>query len=365
MRKGAPNSNGDIIAVTSAVTVFSPLDQTLQLGKHSWSPATLAKAIQLGVEIASYERAAQLFDEFTQLPMSKSSMQRVVSRYGKKVADQFESEAAALMKVPRKEEEVTWRTPPEPDSTYMNVSIDGVMVNLIDEGWGPRGTPTKITTISAVEPVIDDETGEISVQLTRHSYRAGLWEAPAFANHLWVESCRRGLEKAQYLMSVNDGAPWIWAVVFLCFARCTQILDWWHAVQRLWSIAHVAFADDPTAAHLWVEAQKRLLAQSQLRQVIHHVRLLFPRTQPLPDPVRKAVAYYFHNRWRMVYRHFRAAGYPIGSGTVESACKLVVQQRMKQPGMRWRRANAQAMLALRSALFSDRWCLLHDALKAA
>lgn len=348
--------------MTSVVTVFSPLDQTLQLGDHSWSPATLAKAIQLGVEIASYERAARLFGAFTGLPMSKSSMQRLATGYGTKVADQFEAEAEEMMKVLRKEEaEVTWRTVPEPDSTHMNVSIDGVMVNLIDEGW----KETKITAISAVEPVIDDETGEISVQLTRHSYRAGLWEAPAFANHLWVESWRRGLEKAQHLMSVNDGAPWIWAVVFLCFARCTQILDWWHAVQRLWTIAHVAFAEDPTAAHIWVEAQKRLLAQSQLRQVIHHVRLLFPRTQPLPDPVRKAVAYYCHNRWRMYYRHFRAAGYPIGSGTVESACKLVVQQRMKQPGMRWRRANAQAMLALRTALFSDRWHLLHDALKAA
>ena len=361
MRKGAPELNGGIIAVTSAVTVFSPLDQTLQLGGNSWSPATLAKAIQLGVEIASYERAARLFGEFTHLSMSKSSMQRLVTRYGTKVANQFEAEAEAMMKVPSKEEEVTWRTPPEPDSTHMNVSIDGVMVNLIDEGW----KETKITTISAVEPVIDDETGEISVQLTRHSYRAGLWEAPAFANHLWVESWRRGLEKAKHLMSVNDGAPWIWAVVFLCFARCTQILDWWHAVQRLWAIANIAFADDATAANAWVEAQKRLLAQSQLRQVIHNVRRLLPRTQPLPDPVRKAVVYYFHNRWRMVYGHFRAAGYPIGSGTVESACKLVVQQRMKQPGMRWRRANAQAMLALRSALFSDRWCLLHDALKAA
>lgn len=344
--------------MTSVVTVFFPLDQTLQLGEHHWSPATLANAIQLGVEIASYERAARLFGAFTQLSMSKSSLQRLVSSYGQKVAGQFAAEAEAMVKVPSKEAEVTWRTTPKPDSPLMNVSIDGVMVNLIGEGW----KETKITTISAVEPVVDEETGEVAVQLTRHSYRAGLWEAPVFANHLWVESCRRGLEKAQHLISVNDGAAWIWAVVFLCFARCTQILDWWHAVQRLWAIAHVAFVEDATAA-AWVDTQKRLLAQSQLRQVIHNVRLLFPRTQSLPEPVRKAVAYYCHNRWRMVYRQFRAAGCPIGSGTVESACKLVVQQRMKQPGMRWRRNNADAMLALRSALFSDRWHLLQDALK--
>ena len=293
--------------------------------------------------------------------MSKSSMHHLVTSYGQKVVDGFAAEAEAMVKVASKEEEVTWRNGPDPDSPLMNISMDGVMVNLIGEGW----TETKITAISAVEPEIDAETGAMTVRLTRHSYRAGLWEAPVFANHLWVESCRRGLEKAQHLMSVNDGAAWIWAIVFLCFARCTQILDWWHAVQRLWTIANLAFAEDAAAAAAWVEIQKRLLANSQLRQVLHNVRRLFPRTQPLPDPVRKAVAYYGHNRWRMYYRHFRDAGCPIGSGTVESACKLVVQQRMKQSGMRWRRKNAQAMLALRSALFSDRWHLLHDALKTA
>jgi hypothetical protein len=57
----------------------------------------------------------------------------------------------------------------------------------------------------------------------------------------------------------------------------------------------------------------------------------------------------------MRYRRFRQAGYPLGSGTVESACKVVVQQRMKQAGMRWSRKGAQAMLALRCALLSDRW----------
>lgn len=361
MPKGAPKSSGGIITVTSVVTVFFPLDQTLRLGQHHWSPATLAKAIQLGTEVASYRRAAQLFVDFTHLPLSKSSLHHLVSSYGQQVAAHLEAEATAMVQVPRQEEEVTWREVPDPDSPLMNVSIDGVMVHLLGEGW----KETKIAAISAVEPAVDPETGELEVRLTQHSYRAGLWEAPAFAHHLWAESCRRGLDKAQHLMSVNDGAAWIWAVVFLCFARCTQILDWWHAVQRLWTIANLAFPADVTAARTWVEAQKRLLAHSQLRHVIHNVRLLFPRTHLLPEPVRKAVAYYFHNRQRMYYRHFRAAGCPIGSGTVESACKLVVQQRMKQPGMRWRRSNAQAMLALRSALFSDRWSLLHEALYAA
>lgn len=57
----------------------------------------------------------------------------------------------------------------------------------------------------------------------------------------------------------------------------------------------------------------------------------------------------------MDYICYRQAGYPVGSGSVESGCKVVVQQRMKQAGMRWSREGAQAMLALRCLLLSDRW----------
>lgn len=337
--------------MTSVVTVFSPLDEALQLGGHSWSPATVAQALRLGVEIASYRRAAAAFRDLTHLPLAKSSLQQLVQEYGQVLVSQEAAEAEAMVRVPSREEEVVWRQVPEPDSEIMNVSSDGVLIRLRNEGW----KEVKTVAISAVEPALNDDTGEVEVQLTRHSYRAGLWEAATCANHLWAEAERRGVAKAKLVVSVNDGAAWIWAMIFMCFARCVQILDWWHAVQYLWLIAAPALGQGTPAAADWVKQQKRLLAQSNLRQVLHNVRHLYPRGQPLPEAVTKAVLYLFRHRWRMRYREFRQAGCPIGSGTVESACKVVVQQRMKQAGMRWSRTGAEAMLALRCALLSERW----------
>jgi len=57
----------------------------------------------------------------------------------------------------------------------------------------------------------------------------------------------------------------------------------------------------------------------------------------------------------MNYQHYRPAGYPVGSGSVESGCKVVMETRMKQAGMRWSRPRAQTILALRSILLSNRW----------
>ena len=194
------------------------------------------------------------------------------------------------------------------------------MIHLIDEGWKEM----KMVSISAVEHTTDEETGERKVELTHHSYRAGVWDAATFANHHWAEACRRGVDHAKTVACISDGAAWIWAIVTMCFAMPVQILNWWHAVQRLWTIARAT-------------------------------RTLFPRGTPLPEPVRQAIGYIFHNRRRMDYASFRQQGYPIGSGTIESGCKTVVQSRMKQSGMRWSRSGAQAMLVLRCLLLSDRW----------
>jgi hypothetical protein len=57
----------------------------------------------------------------------------------------------------------------------------------------------------------------------------------------------------------------------------------------------------------------------------------------------------------MQYPTFRRAGWPIGSGMVESANKLVVQARLKGTGMRWERKNVNPMLALRNGVCSERW----------
>ena len=127
------------------------------------------------------------------VPMSASTMKRLVKAYGGEVVAADAQEAEAMVRVPKEEEGVSYRRIPEPDSEVMAVSADGVMVHLREEGW----KEAKVATVSAV-PV--RETGaktEEVLRLTKHSYRAGLWEAKSFTNHYWAESCRRGRGKSQ------------------------------------------------------------------------------------------------------------------------------------------------------------------------
>jgi hypothetical protein len=324
----------------------------LQLGEHSWTPATIKEALALGAEIPSCRRAAQRFESLTKMPLSKSSLMRLVHEFGGKLVAEQAAEAAATVKVPERGEEIVWRDMPEPDSQVMAVSLDGCLIHIRGEGW----KEVKTAAISAVEVEVQLERDEEkAVRLTQHSYRAGLWDAKEFAKQQWAEGCRRGLEKAKHLVSVNDGAAWIWWIIAMCYAPCIEIIDWWHAVEKLWEAAHSLWGPQAPQTQAWVEQAKSLLWTSQLRALMRQVRQVCPRGQPLPDKVATAVSYIFHHRRRMDYAAYREAGYPVGSGSVESACKVVVQERMKQAGMRWSRPGAQAMLALRSILLSERW----------
>ena len=298
-----------------------------------------------------FARTAELFRELTHVPFLASSLQRLVAAYGGQLVAQQAQEAQATVAMPGEGSEELWRKIPEPASNVMNNSMDGAMVNIRHEGR----KEVKAVAVSALRHQTDAETAKVTTCLTDHSYRAGLWDATDFGQQQWAEACGRGVEKAHYLSSVNDGAAWIWNIVRMCYGNCVEILDWWHAVEKVWLIAqhHIDPESEQTAA--WVGAQKELLLAGRLRDLLRNIRRLYPKGLPLPDPVRKAVLYLFHNRWRMRYHLFRKAGYPIGSGTVESACKLVIQQRLKQSGMRWSRKGAQAMLALRSTLLSHHW----------
>lgn len=291
------------------------------------------------------------FTALTKIAVSKSSLGQLVQAYGGLVVAQQAAEAEAMVKPPDKEEVIQPRLMPQPDSEVMALSMDGVMVNIVGEGW----KEVKVVTVSAVEVEVEGEAGDKEVSLSQHSYRAGLWEAKEFAKQQGAEGCRPGLERAKTVVSINDGAAWIWLIVAMCWTPCVEILDWWHVVQKLWLVAHKLLGEDQPLNVAWVERQKSALWNGRLRAVLAAIRPLCPRDQPLPDPVRQVVGYLFQHRRRLRYQEFRQAGYPIGSGCTESACKVVVQARLKQAGMRWSRRGAQTMLALRSVLLSERW----------
>ena len=78
------------------------------------------------------------------------------------------------------------------------------------------------------------------------------------------------------------------------------------------------------------------------------------------ETVREVIGYCDRNRGRMRYDEYLAAGYPIGSGVAEGACRHLVKDRMEQTGMRWTVEGAQAMPHVRALYLNDQWEGFHE-----
>ncbi len=138
------------------------------------------------------------------------------------------------------------------------------------------------------------------------------------------------------------------------------ILDLFHVLERLWKAAW-CFFDESTRkreAHRWVEKELRMLLEGEVRHVIGGLRQMMTKRElkgSRRKTVREVTGYFERNRARMKYDEYLAAGYPIGSGVVEGACRHLVKDRLERTGMRWRPDGAQAMLNLRATYLNGEW----------
>ena len=155
--------------------------------------------------------------------------------------------------------------------------------------------------------------------------------------------------------SVNDAAVWIGRTTALNFPQAVQIVDWGHAAERLWAVGKAVFGEGTDQIKGWVEARLDELWIGKVADVVATLGKLDLAVESYPDEVQQAVGYFRNNQNRMRYDQYRAVGYPIGSGTVESGANSVVHNRLKRPGRGWTRGNAQAMLAGLCELHSDRF----------
>ncbi len=129
-------------------------------------------------------------------------------------------------------------------------------------------------------------------------------------------------------------------------------MDWSRAAEHLWAVAHAVHGEQTSAAKDRAEQQLDRLWNDQVAQVVTALVDLDLQQPRSPAIVQEAPDYFRTNQEPMRYAYFRSQGYPIGSGTVESAANTVVHHRLRRPGRGWARTNGQAMLAGLSELHS-------------
>ena len=150
---------------------------------------------------------------------------------------------------------------------------------------------------------------------------------------------------------------------FAALPEGPEILDFFHASEHLSAAVAAAYGNGTKKSRRkYEELRTRLLEDIGGVDSVLNALAYLKRTHPRVRRIARELAYFRKNRKRMRYAEWKGAGYMIGSGVVEAACKTLVAQRLKLSGMRWSPAGAQASLTMRgwdqSERFDRAWALL-------
>jgi len=287
-----------------------------------------------------------------------------------------EQAGAAQVQVQAQEVEALLEERPESPSgpQLQLMSLDGALIQMVNGQW----KEVKTLAMGVIGKTKTKSEEEEQVQTTALSYFSRMSEAEAFQQEALGEVYRRGAEKAETVCAVSDGADWIQKWVDYHRKDAVRILDFAHAMEYVSkggqaAYAHLSLPKEDLAESAQAQAKRQQERFEQwLKQQAHELKTgeadrVLVELEGLRTLMHEAghlealealdkSLHYLRERGEMIrYAHFRAQGYPIGSGSVESAHILVVQSRMKQAGMRWEPSHVNSMLAMRNLACNERW----------
>src|SRR5436305_7512626 len=313
---------------------FFPLDEQLGLVSGGLTPRAEETLVRLACWMP-YAQAQELLSDLVGIQVSKATARRATLSTGE----------AALSLDEAEEERLKQEVPQAPEGgDKQQVSADGAMVHLVGGEW------VEVKTLILGE-VTRTKRGEVCTQ--QISTFSRLFDAEHFTQASLVETHRRGLEGAAAVCAVQDGAEWLQGLVDYHRADAVRILDFAHAAQYVNEIGQAVQAAGGRLPPRWLEGVLHRLKHQGPHRVLTHLTWLAAR---YPSPtIQGNLAYLQKREAHMQYPTYQQAGWPIGSGSVESANKVVVEARLKGAGMRWERHNVNPMLVLRNAVCNRRW----------
>jgi hypothetical protein len=335
-----------------------PLDEELEFCAGGLSVGLEESAALAGV-VEPFASAAELLTRllWTGVKLSHNRVRGATEDMGQilaKAEDElvervFESDRSGLPEAP------------EQGPKRLYISADGTSVRckaadgVAEEGQNYVWREAKVAALYETKEVTTSrKPDEIMIKAKEIEYYADMADAQHFARLVWLKAYERGVNHAEDVILLGDGAQWIWLRLGMLFPQAIQILDWYHAKDYLVQVVQAVFGPGTQPGTVWLKRKLDMLWDGKVRQVIQNLETL-QQAHPQIEAIQDAITYYTNNQRRMNYPAYRERGLQIGSGTIESGCKRIVKARLDQSGMTWNVEGARSVLKARAAYLSGQW----------
>ena len=335
-----------------------PFDDELGIKPNQRFSTELQKRSCLLAIFVPYQLASMLMSALTGVQIAHTTIFNWVQCIGKKAQIKLESELKNLsesglvdnVEIDKKVVDL-----------LMAIEGDGVLVPFRPNGGLPDGKrqwrEVKVGIIARLGEKLTHK-GAIVKIIVRKRVVAVLGTIEEFKNRIKLMALKERVNETKDVVWLSDGGPGYWGVFYDAFSRYAQgILDFYHGVQNVWKGAKAWLDGRTNKAYKWFGEARSKIKEGKVEEVIAELKKIVSDANKLPKETEKVlgnlIVYLEVHIDHMSYDKFKAMGFPIGSGMIESTCKWLIQQRFKGVGMRWSEDGFNNLLHLRLAWVNE------------
>ena len=234
------------------------------------------------------------------------------------------------------------------------IEVDGAALNTRSkDDSGSSWRENKLGIVFSSDDIYTwtDGKGEKQRQIRKREYVTYIGGVEEFKKHVLSCALKNGYGSYEKTVMISDGATWIRNMREELFPDAQHILDYYHLCENVNTFAKYYFGQEPCQYGEWADRTCARIKASQYQEVLDDLE---NKVKPSLCPV-DLYGYIRNNSANIDYVKYINEGIFIGSGAIESGNKSVLQQRLKQAGMRWNPQTAQYLLTLRAKYKSALW----------
>lgn len=292
-----------------------------------------------------FEEGEEILAQTLGIAISAKQIQKVSEHYGEQLEERQRQYTEFYEQPPR----LGLRD----ENTPVYAMVDGSMVYTREEGW----KEIKAGRIFAAADCVQTQPSRRQIVQSHYLCHLG-------GHQDFTRKYEPHLDGYKNKIFIADGAVWIWKWLKEAYPDAVQILDYYHAVEKLAQYAAHQYSESEKRK-AWLEEKKQQLLNNEASVIIAQLKRSIARNKEAEKAQTDVIRYYENNLDRMQYKTFKEKGYLIGSGAIESAHRNIIQQRLKLSGQRWSIRGAQQIVNLRACKKSNQWQQLSNMLKKA
>jgi hypothetical protein len=330
-----------------------PWDDRVGLTERSFTPAAERLVSLAGALSDSFAEAAEkVLPEMAGLKVAETTVQRTTEGVGERIAAHRRSGRTFGFARPW-----DWHRDAQGRTcAYISLDLTGVRQQAKDGKKAEGRMPYVAMVYNPVPELPKDCPYQPPPKAIMEArYLSGLYDLDELGLQLRKQAGQVGMDQAEVWIGLSDGGNGLEEFIRKNFPRDpVLILDFWHAADHLTELAKLLHPDDEDKRQQLVATWCHTMKHEGGQAIVAALRAYpLPRRKAVQEKHVEVVQYLSNNVHRMDYPRYLANGWMIGSGAVESACKTVVGQRLKQAGMRWREYGTDSMCHLRALFRSE------------